>query len=122
MRLFQKILSKLKGVSIYLLACFLVLALAGPEIIVAMELSALMEAVGASTFLLMHWYAVRVYFEPALKKFKAFEGGNFFIPRLDDVASYPYLLMHALPDRSLSLLLLLALYAICGAGVLSVLT
>lgn len=62
---FQKILSKLKGVSIQLLACF---------------------------------------------------------PRLNDVASYPYLLMHALPDRSLSLLLLLVLYAICGVSVVSVLT
>lgn len=117
---FQDILSKIKGGSIHLLACILVMLLAGPEIILAMELSALVEVMGASTFLLMLWYAFLAYIEPAVKKFKEFEGVQFFVPRLDDIISYPALVIHAVPGRSIALLFLLSLYLIIGARVYSV--
>jgi len=114
---FQYFLSKLKGGSIYILACLLVVLLAGPEIMLAAELSAFMEVVGASTFLFMHWYAFLAYVEPAVKKFKEFEGMHFFVPRLDDITSYPALVIHAVPCRSLSLLFLLSLYLVIGIRV-----
>jgi hypothetical protein len=117
---FQNLLSKLKGGSIHILTCLLVVLLAGPEIVMAMELSALMEVMGASTFLLMHWYAFLAYIEPAAKKFKEFEGVQFFVPRLDDITSYPALVIHAVPGRSIALLFLLSLYLIIGARVYSV--
>lgn len=117
---FQNILSKIKGGSIHLLACILVMLLAGPEIILLMELSSLMEVIGASTFLLMHWYAFLAHIEPAVKRFKEFEGVQFFVPRLDDIITDPVLVIHAIPARSLALLFLLSLYLIIGMGVFSV--
>jgi len=44
---FQNFLNKLKGGTIHILACLLVVLLAGPEIVLAMELSALIEVMGA---------------------------------------------------------------------------
>lgn len=114
---FQKIISKMKGGSTHLLACLLVIVLAGPEIILAMELNALIELVGASTFLLMHWCAFLAYVEPVFKKFREFEGEQFFIPRLGDIISYPALVIHAILGRSLGLLFLLSLYSIMGLGI-----
>ena len=62
----------------------IVVVFAGPEIFVAMELTLMLEVMGASTFCMFFLSAIKAFFEPYLKnlkpyfeRFAQFEGHSF---------------------------------------------
>ena len=83
------------------LAVIIVMLIAGPEIMMSMELMAMVELLGASTFVLMYVSGLRLVFSKAINKFKKFESYSiFFIPSFDAIKQMPLLAIHAIPERS----------------------
>ena len=94
----KTILSK---ASWYTLACIIVLLLAGPEIMVGMEVMALVEALGASTFVLMYLSGLKLFCSKLWNKFKSFESySTFYFPPLSTLKEMPSLVIHAVPERT----------------------
>ena len=94
----KEILSK---TSWYTFACVIVLLIAGPEIMLSMELMALVEALGASTFVLMYLSGIKLAISKYWNKFKDFESHSaFFIPPVSILKKMPSLAIHAIPDRT----------------------
>ncbi|MUH73215.1 hypothetical protein [Psychrosphaera haliotis] len=94
----KTILSK---ASWYTLACIIVLLLAGPEIMVGMEVMALVEALGASTFVLMYLSGLKLFCSKLWNKFKSFESySTFYVPPLSTLKEMPSLVIHAVPERT----------------------
>ncbi|MBL4911363.1 MAG: hypothetical protein JKX78_15300 [Alteromonadaceae bacterium] len=88
----------------YLLAALIVACIAGPEIIISMELMALVELLGASTFALMYISGFRLFISNVLNELKKFESrSTFFIPSLDTLKQMPVLAIHAIPERTVYL-------------------
>lgn len=84
------------------LAMIIVLVMAGPEIILSMELMALAEALGASTFVMVYLSGISLYFEKPIRTFVQFESkGHFFVPTFDVLKKMPSILVHMLPERTL---------------------
>ncbi|AOW78615.1 hypothetical protein A3Q34_18295 [Colwellia sp. PAMC 20917] len=87
------------------LAMVIVILLAGPEVMISMELMALVELLGASTFVLLYVSGVKMFFANVVNKFKAFESYSvLFIPTLESLKQMPFLMLHAIPERSTSIL------------------
>jgi hypothetical protein len=87
------------------LAMLIVILVAGPEVMIGMELMALVELLGASTFVLLYVTGVKVIFANVVNKFKAFESYSIlFIPTLESLKQMPFLILHAIPERSTSIL------------------
>lgn len=92
----------------YILAAIIAASVAGPEIIISMELMVLVEALGASTFVLMYVSGLKLfldkafnsYFKPALfpiyKKIQQLDP-YFFVPSHIHVKKFPALLCHSIP-------------------------
>lgn len=94
----KTILSK---ASWYTLACIIVLLLAGPEIMVGMEVMALVEALGASTFVLMYLSGLKLFCSKLWNKFKSFESySTFYFSPLSTLKEMPSLVIHAVPERT----------------------
>ncbi|GAW96735.1 hypothetical protein MTCD1_02355 [Colwellia marinimaniae] len=67
----------------YILAATIAALVAGPEIIISMELMVLVEFLGASTFVLMYISGFKLFFSDVLTKLKKFEShSTFLIPSL----------------------------------------
>ncbi len=97
----KKIMSK--GIW-YLLAALIAALVAGPEIIISMELMVLVEFLGASTFVLMYVTGLKLFLSNSLNKLNQFESGSFFfIPSLDTLKQMPALAIHAMPERITSI-------------------
>ena len=63
------------------LAVIIVMLLAGPEIMVSIELMAMIEVLGASTFVLMYLSGIKLFFLKVWDKYKNFEKHSvFFFP------------------------------------------
>lgn len=83
------------------LALIIVFLMAGPEIMMGMELMALIEVLGASTFVLMYVTGVKLLLLKAWKKYQAFERYSvLFIPPLAVLKQMPSLAVHAIPERT----------------------
>ncbi len=91
----------LSKASWYTFACVIVLFIAGPEIMLSMELMALVEALGASTFVLMYLSGIKLAISKYWDKFKDFEShSTFFLPTVSILKKMPSLVIHAIPDRT----------------------
>lgn len=83
------------------LALVIVFLMAGPEIMMGMELMALIEVLGASTFVLMYVTGVKLLLLKAWKKYQAFERYSvLFIPPLAVLKQMPSLAVHVIPERT----------------------
>ena len=86
------------------LAVIIVMLIAGPEIMVSMELMAMVELLGASTFVLMYVSGLKLFFTKVLLKYKKFERHSvLFIPSLSNLKQMPSLALHAIPERTFSI-------------------
>ena len=87
-----------------LLALLIVMAIAGPEIIISMELMATVEVLGASTFVVAYLSGWKLWFKQVIGKYKEFESYScLFIPTRNELKQMPSLIIHAIPERTLSL-------------------
>ncbi len=96
----------------YFLAVLIVSCVAGPEILISMELMALVEIFGASTFALMYVSGLKLFltkafnsfFKPVLfpiyKKLQQLDP-YFFVPSYNNVKKFPALLCHSIPGLML---------------------
>lgn len=104
---YKKLIEKMKQFSWYSLAMMIVFVFAGPEILVAMELTLMVEVMGASTFCMFFLSAIKAFFEPYLKKLKPyferftqFEGQSFFVLEYKQYKQMPSMLVHAVPANT----------------------
>ncbi|MDF0534774.1 hypothetical protein PY479_10865 [Shewanella sp. A32] len=102
-----------------LVAIGLVLILAGSDLLLLMELSTMLELLGASTFVLVYYSGFKLLLSSLFLRVKQFERhGVFFLPERAVIKSMPSMLIHALPNRCCWTLLMLSL-ATAGADFLS---
>ena len=88
------------------LAMIIVLLLAGPEIAISMELYAMVEVLGASTFVLAYIAGLKSMLLKPYQSLQGFEQySNFFVPKFAAVKQMPSLLVHAIPERVSTLIL-----------------
>jgi hypothetical protein len=109
-KFYKKLIEKIKQFSWYSLAMLIIVMFAGPEIFVAMELTLMLEVMGASTFCIFYISAIKSFFEPYLKKLKPyferfaqFEGHSFFVLKYEQYKQMPSMLAHAVPANTLLL-------------------
>ena len=82
------------------LAMIIVFMLAGPEIMIGMELVAIVELLGPSTFVIAYFAGVKLWFDKGLQVVKKFESySTFFIPTIDTLKQMPSMILHAVPER-----------------------
>jgi len=82
------------------LAIIIVMFTAGPEIVISMELIALVEVMGASSFVLMYFSGLRLACNNTLNGLSKFECYSlFFIPSFANLRHMPGLLYHIIPHR-----------------------
>ncbi|WP_197410264.1 MULTISPECIES: hypothetical protein [unclassified Colwellia] len=92
----------------YLLAVLITACLAGPEILISMELMVLIEILGASTFVLMYVTGLKLFLANAFNSFfkpvlfpiyKIIQQLDpyFFVPSYNNVKKFPALLCHSIP-------------------------
>lgn len=85
-----------------ILAMLLVMVIAGPELLLGMELMALIEVLGASTFVLMYLSGIKLLLNKAMTKFQQFEQYSiWFIPSYQSLKQMPELVLHVIPERTL---------------------
>ena len=85
----------------YLLAALIAACVAGPEIIISMELMVLVELLGASTFVLAYISGFKLFILNLFNGLKKFESRSiFFIPSLDTLKQMPVLAIHTIPERT----------------------
>ena len=100
-RLIEQAMNKVKHAGIKGLVFLVVALVAGPEILISMELFALVEVLGASTFLLVYWVAIKSYLKSVFDKLSRLESPLFFMPSNDVVKVMPSMLIHAVPGNVL---------------------
>lgn len=118
MKLVNKLINKCSKGLWHALAMLIVFIIAGPEILISMELIAIIEVLGASTFVIAYLSGLRLYLEkplgwlmiPILKYAEYESNPYFFIPRFEHVKLMPSLLVHAIPEKMV--LLMFALFMI----------
>ena len=75
--------------------------LAGPELIVSIEMMALVEVLGASTFVMMYFAGFKLFLSKMWDKYKSFENYSiFFIPTISVLKQMPSMIIHAIPERT----------------------
>ncbi len=86
------------------LAVIIVVLIAGPEVMMSMELMAMIELLGASTFVLMYASGLKLLLSKVINRFKQFESYSiFFIPTRGALKQMPLLAIHAIPERTAAL-------------------
>jgi hypothetical protein len=104
---FEKLKSKLTQSIWSMAAILIVMIVAGPEIMISMELMALVEVLGASTFVIAYFSGVLLYFEKPLNFIKKFESHSYlFIPTKTQFKEMPSLIIHAIPERIFTIVFL----------------
>ena len=106
-KMFEKLKSTLTE-SIWKAAALLIVVLiAGPEVMISMELMTLMEVLGASTFVMAYFAGLKLYFVKTLNWLKRFESHSYlFIPTKSQLKEMPSLIAHAIPERIFSIIFL----------------
>ena len=103
----KKVMFKLTQSIWSMAAILIVILVAGPEIMISMELMALVEVLGASTFVIAYFSGVLLYFEKPLNFIKKFESYSYlFIPTKDQLKEMPSLIIHAIPQRIFTIVFL----------------
>jgi len=105
--MFEKLKSTLTG-SMWKAAAFLIVVLiAGPEVMISMELMTLVEVLGASTFVMAYVSGLNLYFIKSLNWLKRFESHSYlFIPTKSQLKEMPSLITHAIPERVFTIIFL----------------
>ena len=86
------------------IAMIIIVAVAGPEILISLELMALVEVIGASTFVMAYVSGFMLYVSPCLKKLVDFERhSDWFYPSLSALKTMPSMVIHCVPERLASL-------------------
>lgn len=98
--------TRLKTGSWQVLALLIVFMVAGPEILISMELMGIVEALGASTFVLAYLSGLRAYAVNWYSKIHHLESEYFFVPAFAQIKEMPGLMFHAIPWYSLTALFL----------------
>lgn len=99
--MFDKLQKTIKKGGWYALAMIIVMVAAGPEIMLSMELMAMVELLGASTFVLAYWSGVKLFLAKPIACFKRFESRSmFFIPTKSVLKQMPSMIIHAIPERT----------------------
>ena len=84
----------------------LILLLAGPEILAASEMLALLELLGAANFMLLYVYGFKALTDPlvtvSLKFVRRLEPGLLFVPSWRVTMRMPGMLVHAVPFHTLA--------------------
>tara|TARA_B100001063_G_scaffold245871_1_gene282905 strand:+ start:2353 stop:2715 length:363 start_codon:yes stop_codon:yes gene_type:complete len=89
------------------LALVIVFFIAGPEIMLGLEMMAMVEFLGASTFVLVYTSGIKLFIFKLINKFKRFERYYMlFLPPLSVLKKMPSIVIHAIPERTLVLLFL----------------
>ena len=84
------------------LAVIIVMLVAGPEVIMSIELMAMVELLGASTFVLMYASGLKLFFANIMVNYKKFERYSiFFVPCLSVLKQMPSLVIHVIPEPTL---------------------
>lgn len=92
--------SKLSAGLWSVLAAIIVFLIAGPEIMISMELYAMVETLGASTFVLAYFAGLKLYLKKPYEKLREFEHTSaFFVPTVSAIKQMPAILIHAVPER-----------------------
>lgn len=82
------------------LAMIIVFMLAGPEIMIGMELMAIVELLGPSTFVIAYFAGVKLWLDKGLQVVTKFESrSTFFIPTINTLKQMPSMILHAVPER-----------------------
>lgn len=75
---------------------------AGPEVMMSIELMAMVELQGASTFVLMSASGLKLFFANIMVNYKKFERYSiFFVPCLSVLKQMPSLVIHVIPEPTL---------------------
>lgn len=83
------------------LALILVMLLAGPEIVVSIELMAMLEVLGASTFVLMYLLGIKLFISKVWDKYKNFEKHSVFLfSNFSCFKKMPSRIVHSIPERT----------------------
>lgn len=83
------------------LAVITVMLVAGPEIMLSMELMAMVEMLGASTFVLMYFSGLKLFISKVWDNYKNFESHSvFFFPTLSVLKQMPSMVIHTIPERT----------------------
>lgn len=102
--MYNKLKLMLKKGGWYSLAMIIVMLAAGPEILISMELMAVVEMLGASTFVLAYWSGIKLRLEKPIAKFKQFERHSIlFLPSREVLKQMPSMLIHAVPERTFTI-------------------
>ncbi|MDO6427516.1 hypothetical protein Q4489_10845 [Thalassotalea sp. 1_MG-2023] len=93
------------------LAFLIVLLIAGPELMIGMELIALIEVLGASTFVIAYYASIKVLLTNLKNKYLSFERYTvLFIPSWQQFRQMPSLCLHAIPHRTVIISLFSTVY------------
>ncbi|WP_282131479.1 hypothetical protein [Pseudoalteromonas aliena] len=85
--------------------------LAGPEMMIGVELFSLMELMGASSFVIAYYSGVKLFLKSLKGKFLNFERySTLFLPNVEQLKAMPSLLIHAIPERTTSLTFLSTIF------------
>ena len=101
-----------------LLAFAIVVIVAGPEVFVYVEGMALIELIGAATFVLMYVVGFKLYFYNAWSAFLGFENRyHFFLPSISMAKENPGFLYYAIPWRSINYVVFLLISSLASLSV-----
>ena len=100
------------------IAMIIIVGVAGPEVLISLELMALVEVIGASTFVMAYVSGVNLYLSTWFKKLADFERySDWFYPSLSALKTMPSVVIHCVPERLTSLvfmgLVLLTTIVLC---------
>ena len=78
----------------------IIVAVAGPEVLISLELMALVEVIGASTFVMAYVSGFNFYLSTWFKKLANFERySDWFYPSLSALKTMPSAVIHCIPER-----------------------
>jgi hypothetical protein len=98
--MFKQLKRVISGGFWQLLAMLIVLAVAGPEIMISMELMTIVELLGASSFVIAYLSGCKLFIKKHVDKLARFESHSFFfIPPIHILKQMPSIALHAIPER-----------------------
>lgn len=89
-----------KGV-LQVIAVVIAFLLAGPEILIGIELMGLIEILGISTFFVAYFSGFKLFVDQIAVMYRRIEVHTYwFMPTFDAVKTMPALLIHVVPERT----------------------
>jgi hypothetical protein len=82
-------------------ALIIVAVVAGPELLISMQLMGMIEVLGVSAFVGMYLSGFKLFMASAKSRYRRFESHSIsFVPTFDALKKMPSLAMHLIPERS----------------------